>query len=174
MLWVFAVCFFLFLVVLWVFAERFFFWLCCEYFQSGFFWGCVVSICRAFLYLVVLWVFAVCFFFFWLCCEYLQCVSFFLVVLWVFAERFGFFGCVVSIFSVCVVKLTKVVFLICRRFFSICSAFLYLVVSICSACIVKLRKLLSEFAGVNCNVRLCGGESGRDRVGYVLSVHNKM
>ncbi len=113
----------------------------------AFFLGCVVSICRAFL-------------FFWLCCEYLQSVS--------------LFGCVVSIFSVCVVKLTKVVFLICRHFFYICSAFLYLVVSICSACIVKLRKLLSEFAGVNCNVRLCRGESGRDRVGYVLSVHNKM
>ncbi len=75
----------------------------------------------------------------------------------------------------CVVKLTKVVFLICRRFFfSICSAILYLVVSICSACVVKLRKLFSEFAGVNCNVHLCRGESARDRVGYVLSVHNKM
>ncbi len=33
-----------------------------------------------------------------------------------FAARF-FFGCVVSICSVCVVKLTKVVFLICRCFF---------------------------------------------------------
>ncbi len=32
---------------------------------------------------------------------------------------------VVSICSVCVVKLTKVVFLICRRFFFICCAFLF-------------------------------------------------
>ncbi len=150
---------FLYLFVLWVFAERFFICLCCGYLQRVSLFVCVVGICRAFLYLFVLWVFAERFFI-WLCCEYLQSVS--------------LFGCVVSIFSVCVVKLTKVVFLICRRFFSICSAFLYLVVSICSACIVKLRKLLSEFAGVNCNVRLCRGESGRDRVGYVLSVHNKM
>ncbi len=40
----------------------------------------------------------------------------------IFAARF-FFGCVVSICSVCVVKMTKVVFLICRRVFSICSVF---------------------------------------------------
>ncbi len=35
------------------------------------------------------------------------------------------FGCVVNIFSVCVVKLTKVVFLISGVFFSICSVFFF-------------------------------------------------
>ncbi len=39
-----------------------------------------------------------------------------------FVARF-FFGCVVSISSLCVLKLEEVVFLICRRFFSICSVF---------------------------------------------------
>ncbi len=47
---------------------------------------------------------------------------------------------VVSICSVCVVKLTKVVFLICRRFFLFAVRFfLGCVVSICSMCVVKLR-----------------------------------
>ncbi len=41
-----------------------------------------------------------------------------------FAAHF-FFGCVVSICSVCVVKLTKVVLLICRRFFLFAARFFF-------------------------------------------------
>ncbi len=44
-----------------------------------------------------------------------------------FAARF-FFGCVVSICSMCVFKMTKVIFLICRRFFYLqCVSFIFVV-----------------------------------------------
>ncbi len=58
-----------------------------------------------------------------------------------FAARF-FFGCVVSICSVCVVKLTKGFFLFAGVFFYLQRIYLFgCVVSICSVCVVKLRKL---------------------------------
>ncbi len=60
-----------------------------------------------------------------------------------FVARF-FFGCVVSICSVCVVKLTKVVFLICRCFFLFAARFFFgCVVSICSVCVVKITKVFA-------------------------------
>ncbi len=45
-----------------------------------------------------------------------------------FAARFFFFGCVVSICSIFVVKITKVVFLICRCFFLFAAHFFFFVV----------------------------------------------
>ncbi len=132
-LWAFAACalsiwrkFFLNLQGFFLFATRFFFWLCCEHlqhvrcqFDESFF-----LICRCFFLFAVR-------FFFWLCCEHLQHVrcqndeSCFLNLQGFFyLQRVSFFGCVVSICSMCVVKMTKVVFLICRVF-SICNAFLF-------------------------------------------------
>ncbi len=72
-------------------------------------------------------------FLFWLCCEHLQRVccqideSCFLnlQVFFFYLQRVSFFGCVVSICSVCFVKLTKVVFLICRCFFLFAARFFF-------------------------------------------------
>ncbi len=85
---------------------------------------------------------------FLLCCEHLQRVccqigeSVFLICrCFFYLQRVSFFGCVVSICSVCVVKLRKSFFFICRCFFYLQRvSFFGCIVSICSVCVVKLRK----------------------------------
>ncbi len=94
-------------------------------------------ICSAFLFLVVLWAFAPSN----VCCQidesvFLICRCFF------YLQRVSFFGCVVSICSVCVVKLMWKCFLNLQVFFLFAARFFFgCVVSICSVCVVKLRKL---------------------------------
>ncbi len=59
-----------------------------------------------------------------------------------YLQRVSFFGCVVSICSVCVIKLTKVFSYFAGVFFYLQRvSFLGCVVGICSVCVVKLRKL---------------------------------
>ncbi len=88
---------------------------------------------------------------FWggLCCEHLQRVccqideSVFLICMCFFyLQRVSFLGSVVSICSLCVVKLTKVFSQFAGVFFYLQRvSYLGCVVSICSLCVVKLRKL---------------------------------
>ncbi len=98
------------IVVLLLWSVHSFIWLCCEYVQWVFVFGCIVT-----------WVFAACFCI-WLCCIcsgflFLQCVS--------------VFGCVASIYSTCchwwksfcnlqVLFLFACVFLSCSTLSSLC------------------------------------------------------
>ncbi len=111
-----------------LFAARFFFWLCCEHLQRV---RCQIDesvfliwrvfflfICSAFLFLVVLWAFAACAMSNWRKC-FLDLQVFF------YLQRVSFFSCVVSICSVCDVKLTKVFSWFAGFFLVFCSPFLF-------------------------------------------------